>query len=352
MQLSDRDLRALLPEMDIQTPEYAPAFSPSEQVQPASIDLRVDRVVWTLQRLRGPVDLTNKLSARISGRHSYRSDLGARGKFRLAPGDIVMTRTLEEFTVPEGYAAEIFTRSSFGRLGISVTCAGYINPGYRGRMPLQIANLGRETIYFSPLIAVCQLVLRKLSSVPERPYGAANLRSKYANDDGGPSRWWMDSIIKQSQESLGATNMPDEAQQKLLGIILLHDLSTQFRFERFLSKAKATELESVDSTLDAFARREVWSLTVQRLLKGAGGLVALLVAASVGAFFSTPFNETKYGLLHVSLWAITVVATAAYAPVFYKKLTAREVDFLLPQDVDQLRVSGQTNGGSAGQKPQ
>ena len=324
--------------MDITTAEYAPPFDIDEQVQPASIDLRVDRVFWRRQRLRRPIDLTNRLSATFSSRPTYKSDLGARGKFRLAPGDIVMTRTLEEFTIPEGYSAEIFTRSSFGRLGLSVTCAGYINPGYRGHMPLQIANLGKDTIYFQPLISVCQLVVKQLTRVPERTYGSLDLRSKYANDDGGPSRWWMDSIIRKNQQSLGATNMPEEAQEALLSFMLQRDLSTQLRFEQFLAKAKAVDLETRESTLDAFAQQENRSMMRGRILTGGYAVLLALVGASIGAVFSTPFNEMHYSPFHIALWLITIAAIVYYVPVTIKKLTARETDFLLLQDLDAIRV--------------
>jgi dCTP deaminase len=156
--------------MNITTPDYGPAFDADSQVQPASIDLRVDRVYWKRQRVRFPIDLTNKLSTRMSSRRTYKQELGGSGKFRLGPGEIIMARTLEEFTVPPGYSAEIFTRSSFGRLGLLITCAGYINPGYRGRMPLQIKNLGKDRVYLKPFTAVCQLVIKQLSSPPQRAY--------------------------------------------------------------------------------------------------------------------------------------------------------------------------------------
>lgn len=338
MQLADRDLRGLLPEMNIVTPGYAPAFNVERQVQPASIDLRIDRVCWKRQPYRRPIDLTNKLSTRFSSRTTYKSDLGPRGKYRLRPNDVVMTRTLEQFTVPEGYSAEIFTRSSFGRLGLSITCAGYINPGYRGHMPLQIKNIGKDTIVLQPLAAVCQLVIKQLSGSPDRAYGDTDLRSKYANDEGGPSRWWEDIIVKDTQESLGATNMPEEAQEQLLTFILARDISTQDRFSRFLTKAKAVDLETYDSALDAFARQEARSMAWLNFTSVVGAGVAVLIGASLGAIFSTPFNEEKYGLPHIALWAVTVICSLAYAPVLYRKLTARETDFVLPREVDAIRV--------------
>ncbi len=342
--------------MDIQTPDYAPAFDPAAQVQPASIDLRIDRVVWKRQRLPIPqtIDLTSRLGAGLSKRYSYKSDIGPRAKLRLGPGEIIMARTLEEFAVPEGFAAEIFTRSSFGRLGLSVTCAGYINPGYRGHMPLQVKNLGRETITFPPLISVCQLVLRELSSTPERSYGDTDLRSKYADDDGGPSRWWMDEIIKRNQQSLGATNMTEVAQRELLQFMLVRDLSTQLRFDRFLKAAKSIDLESADSALDAFAKTERWAMVRERVLTGAAAVILLLIGLSIGAMFSTPFNETKYGPLHIGLWVITATAMLGYVPIVIKKLTARETDFLLPEDLTEQRLRAQndpanTNGKAGGE---
>ncbi len=343
MQFADTELKALLPQMSISTPAYAAPFDPANQIQPASIDLRVDRIVWKRQRLPLPrtIDLTNRLGAGLSSalskRYTYKVDVGPRGTFHLAPGDILMARTLEEFTVPESCSAEIFTRSSFGRLGLSVTCAGYINPGYRGHMPLQIMNLGKETIHFPPLISVCQVVLRKLTSTPERSYGDIDLRSKYANDDGGPSRVWMDEIIKRNQDSLGATNMREEAQRQLLEFMLSRDLSAQLRFEGFLKSAKASDLENAESALDAFAKREWWARIWERAKNAYGAVVLGLITLSAGALFSTPFNETKYGPLHISLWAATVVTGIIYVPIFIRKLTARETDFLLPEDVATVR---------------
>ncbi len=341
VQLADKDLRALLPQMDITVPSYATKFD-ERQIQPASIDLRVDRVHWRAQRLPFPIDLSTRFRGSIlSRRPTYRSDLGPRGRFELRPGAVVMGRTLEEFTIPSEYAAEIFTRSSFARLGLIVTFGGFINPGYRGHMPLQIKNLGPHTIWLPAMIPVCQLVLRQLTQLPEREYGHAALHSKYHDDDGGPSRWWEDSLIQSSQAALGAANVPDEEQEKLIEIILRRDLSTQLRFEKFVRRASQTDISSVDTALDGFARSERSARIKYRLLSSSIALAVLLVGASIGAVFGMPMGETTYGKYHFILWGVTLLVVIIAAFAGWQRLTARETDFMLPEDIAEMRSRDQ-----------
>lgn len=341
-QLSDRELKALLHAMSMWVPHYAAPFS-EDQVQPASIDLRVDRVHWRPQNIRLlPIDLSSRLRASIlSRRPTYQSELPARGKFKLRPGDIIMGRTLEKFTIPKGYAAEIFTRSSFARLGLSVTFGGYINPGYRGHMPLQIKNLGKHTIWLPPMIPVCQLVLHELTSEPEHAYGDLDARSKYDDDDGGPSRWYMDAIIRSNQQALGTANVPEGEQEKILSLILRRDLSTQLRFEKFLRRATQTELEHADTILDAFARHERWSRIRYGAFISSIAFAILLDGASIGAIFGLPVGETTYGKIHFVLWGLSIVVTLIALAAGWHRLTARETDFLLPEDLAEIRAGQQ-----------
>ena len=46
MILADKSLRELLAEMQFETAEHQRPFKPDEQVQPCSIDLRLDRFFW------------------------------------------------------------------------------------------------------------------------------------------------------------------------------------------------------------------------------------------------------------------------------------------------------------------
>jgi deoxycytidine triphosphate deaminase len=151
MYLVDSQLEALLPELDFDTPDPAHPFLPTEQIQPCSIDLRLDSVFWRHRRGR-PIDLRHARVADLHPRRHWRKIVLSSGQsVRLKPGEMILARTFEQFTIPRGYSGKLEGRSSFARLGISIHCsADFINPGYRGHMPLQIVNNGKSAVILVP----------------------------------------------------------------------------------------------------------------------------------------------------------------------------------------------------------
>lgn len=116
---------------------------------------------------------------------------------------MLLGRTYDSFTIPPTLAGKLEGRSSFARMGLATHCsADFINPGYRGKMPLQLVNFGRTTIRLVPFVPICQLIFIQVSSHPERLYGERELSSKYMDDDGGPSYWWRDKRVKELQAAL------------------------------------------------------------------------------------------------------------------------------------------------------
>ena len=172
MYLCDRDLRLLLPDLRVLVEEGSDPFDAEVQVQPASIDLRLSHVFWRPQR-RFPVDLRRTRLLEIQPRRYYRKvRLGLGETMTLKPGELLLGRTLEEFTIPNGYAAELIGRSSFARMGLMISATGgFINPGWRGRMPLQLVNFGPNPIRLVAELPICQILIAKLTGIEERPYG-------------------------------------------------------------------------------------------------------------------------------------------------------------------------------------
>jgi deoxycytidine triphosphate deaminase len=203
MYLADRDLRTLLPQIDVHVEEGAEAFDPGAQLQPASLDFRLSHVFWKPQK-RFPIDLRKARLLEVQPRRYYKRVQLAFGEtITIRPRELLLGRTLEEFAVPNGFAAELTGRSSFARHGLMVsTTGGFINPGWRGRMPLQLVNLSPNAIRLVAGLPICQVRFVKLTDLAERPYGHEDLQSKYVNDDGGPSYWWRDKRIKALHERL------------------------------------------------------------------------------------------------------------------------------------------------------
>ncbi len=134
----------------------------------------------------------------------------------IKPGHVLMGGSTDA-RIPPGHAGKIEGRSSYARLGLAVHCTGdFINPGWEGFMPLQLCNFGPYPLRIAPYFSICQLMIVRLSAESARSYGDQELRSKYINDDGGPSLWWRDARVSQLQLRLGAVNVSERIRQEIV----------------------------------------------------------------------------------------------------------------------------------------
>jgi dCTP deaminase len=175
--LSDRDLRERLSRGDL---VVEPLSDPDLQIQPASIDLRLDRSFAVLRAARlaclDPLDIPPDITDRI--------EVADGDSFVLHPGDFVLGSTLERVRIPADLVARVEGRSSLGRLAIVVhATAGFIDPGFEGQITLELSNLGRTAVKLYPGMRISQIVLHEMKSPAERPYGAAR-GSKYQGQSG------------------------------------------------------------------------------------------------------------------------------------------------------------------------
>ena len=96
MYLSDRDIRDLLDEMAFDSGDPERPFNPDEQIQPASIDLRLDSVFWR-QRRKKVIDLRRSKLLEMSPRRHWRRVKVEHGEhIVLRPGQMLLGRIMEE----------------------------------------------------------------------------------------------------------------------------------------------------------------------------------------------------------------------------------------------------------------
>jgi dCTP deaminase len=157
--LSDRDLRVeLLAGRLVIDPPPADAA-----IQPASIDLHLGK------GLRLPSDSVEYSAV----------------EWDLWPAQFILGHTVEHVAIPAHLVGQLNGKSSLGRLGLSVhITAGFIDPGFRGQITLELHNCSSRTITLTPGMSIGQLVLMRLTSPAERPYGSAGLGSHYQGQTG------------------------------------------------------------------------------------------------------------------------------------------------------------------------
>jgi len=169
MVLSDQDIRRRVENGSIRVDPFEP-----DNVEPSSLDLRLGD---DFKRLRAPT-LTNEkatVSLSTSGEKQIAYDeleYCEDEPVILNPGELILATTLESFVLPDDLTAQVLGRSSLGRLGVSVhQTAGWIDPGFTGRIVLELSNHGPVPVELEPGLRMCQIVFSELSSPAAQPYG-------------------------------------------------------------------------------------------------------------------------------------------------------------------------------------
>lgn len=91
--------------------------------------------------------------------------------FIIHPGEFVLGQAKERIELPDDIAAYVDGRSSLGRIGIVVhITSGFVDPGFSGRLVLEMTNVGKMPVALHTGMKICKLVFFKLSSAAERPY--------------------------------------------------------------------------------------------------------------------------------------------------------------------------------------
>jgi dCTP deaminase len=169
--LSDRDIEAALAAGRI-------GIEPCDaaDVQPSSVDLHLDRSFRVFRNSRYPYidvrvaqpDLTELLSVADDE------------PFVLHPGEFVLGQTLEWVELPDDLVARLEGKSSLGRLGLLIhSTAGYVDPGWKGKLTLELSNVANLPIALYAGMKIGQISFLEMSSPVARPYGSPGLGSKY-----------------------------------------------------------------------------------------------------------------------------------------------------------------------------
>jgi dCTP deaminase len=151
-------------------------------IQPSSIDLTLGS---TLKRL----DYGSVIDPAVDQSHLWREmPLRADGRWLLGQGALYLGVTDETVTVPANMLGLLHGVSSLGRLGLLVhITAGVCDPGYSGRLTLELVSLG-GAMYLEPGQRVAQLTFQYLTTPAQRPYDG-----RYQNDtDAVVSRSYRD----------------------------------------------------------------------------------------------------------------------------------------------------------------
>ena len=174
MILSDKTIMKMLEKSTL-------VISPLEkdQIQPASVDIRLGKTYSILEDVpSGVITLDNKISYKTITTDTY----------VLLPGQFILATTMEHISLPSNLTAFVEGRSSIGRMGLFIQNAGWVDPGFKGEITLELFNANRCAIELKAGRRVGQLVFAEMDEVALNPYNG-----KYQGQRGATgSRIYMD----------------------------------------------------------------------------------------------------------------------------------------------------------------
>ncbi|MEN8237652.1 MAG: dCTP deaminase [Actinomycetota bacterium] len=176
MIFSDRTIKEAIAEGRIAIDPFDPLM-----IQPSSIDLRCDPSFRVFENHKYAVidpkapqdDLTTGVTA-------------TRGApFILHPGEFVLGSTLESIQLADDVVARLEGKSSLGRLGLLIhSTAGFIDPGFKGQVTLELSNVANLPIAIYPEMKIGQISFYQMTTPADVPYGSPELGSKYQGQAG------------------------------------------------------------------------------------------------------------------------------------------------------------------------
>lgn len=172
--LSDKTIKEYLEEGKI----VIDPLKDEQQIQPSSVDMRLGDEFKVFKVIRKPY-IDPKDEEDIA-EYMESSTVPEGEAFIIHPNEFALATTQEYVKVPDDLVARVEGRSSMGRLGVTMhVTAGYVDPGFEGRITLEISNIGAIPVALYPGQRVCQLVFETMTTPAELPYGHPKRNSKY-----------------------------------------------------------------------------------------------------------------------------------------------------------------------------
>ena len=152
-----------------------------DAIQPSSVDLRVDASFRVFANHRYPYIDVREPQPDLTDLIKVPED----EPFVLHPGEFVLGSTYERVALPDDLVARLEGKSSLGRLGLLIhSTAGFVDAGWDGWLTLELSNVATLPIAIYPRMKIGQLAFFQLSTAADRPYGTAELGSKYRGQHG------------------------------------------------------------------------------------------------------------------------------------------------------------------------
>lgn len=160
--LSDVDIKKYLDKGELC---ISPLFK--GRIQPASVDLTLGK---------GFLSINSNQIIKSQEKVEYHSFDTC--EFILPVGGFILATTLEWLELGNSIVGELSGKSSWGRRGLKIENAGFVDPGFKGNLTLEILNEGSAPVMLKSGEPICQIEFRTLLTSCEQAYKGKYVRQK------------------------------------------------------------------------------------------------------------------------------------------------------------------------------
>lgn len=160
MILSDKTIHAMLKKGEL-------IIDPIDEmsIQPASVDCRLGNHFLVIEDTKMEI---MTLDSEITYREIENDTI------TIPAHSFLLATTQEYIKLPNHLTAFVEGRSSIGRMGLFIQNAGWVDPGFEGRITLEIYNANSLPIKLKAGRRICQMVFCRMDQATDNPY-----RGKY-----------------------------------------------------------------------------------------------------------------------------------------------------------------------------
>ncbi len=159
MILSDGGLKSLIDNGDLVIEPITP-----ESIQPASVDCRLGDHFLVVEEQTSVLSMSEEIQ--------YKEVVA--DKITIPPHTFLLATTMEYIKLPDNMVSFVEGRSSIGRMGLFIQNAGWVDPGFEGKITLELYNANSFPIELEAGRRICQLVFGTMDAPALKPY-----RGKY-----------------------------------------------------------------------------------------------------------------------------------------------------------------------------
>jgi len=174
MILSDKSIKEKLKAGEISISPFS-----QDSLQPASYDLHLDNnIMYFDTDGNNVIDVRKPIDDLM-----IKTSIDETNGFVMQPHQLVLANVVEITGVDNKHVGRLEGKSSLARIGLIIhATAGFLDPGNKLRLTLEMVNLSPLPIRIYAGMKIAQIAFEELDTSCERPYGSKSLNSKYVGD--------------------------------------------------------------------------------------------------------------------------------------------------------------------------